>query len=56
MDMLRKTMTKKAYKNLQKSQRSVVSLGMNTGTREIVSNRYKRDEQIKRMIRLQNWD
>ncbi|MCR5667351.1 MAG: hypothetical protein K6G01_11065 [Eubacterium sp.] len=37
--LLRKTMTKKAYKELVKKNRSVVGGGMNTGVRNITSNR-----------------
>ena len=35
--LLKRTMTKKEFQNYQKSQRSVVTIGMNTGTRTMKS-------------------
>ena len=50
---LRKTMTKKAYNEFCKSQRSKVTNGMNTGTRTMKSskdyNRRANKEEIRKM-------
>ncbi len=40
MDMNKKTMTKRAWKELQKKQRSLVSQGMNLGTRTFATEKH----------------
>lgn len=48
MEDLRKTMTKKAYKNLQRKNRSVVGLGKSLGSITMKSNKdYSRAEGKK---------
>ena len=54
---LKKTMTKKAFKELQKRNRSVVSAGMNLGTRTMHSNkdRSRQNREMERMLRNGSW-
>ena len=54
---LKKAMTKKAFKELQKRNRSVVSAGMNLGTRTMRSNkdRARQDREVAKMLRTQSW-
>ncbi len=54
---LKKTMTKKAFKELQKRNRSAVSAGMNLGTRTMYSNkdRSRQDREVAKMLRTQSW-
>ena len=55
---LRKTMTKKAFKELQKRNRSIVGARMNLGTRTMKSNKDLSCEKqtIARMLKSGNWD
>ena len=55
---LKKTMTKKAYKELQKRNRSVVGKGMNLGTRTMHSNKDLSREKraVAAMLRSGSWD
>lgn len=55
---LKKTMTKKAYKELQKRNRSVVSVGMNLGTRTMRSNKDHSVQKraVNRMLRCEAWN
>ena len=51
MEDLRKTMTKKAWKELQKAQRSQVSLGRNLGTITMKTAKYPTRQQSKAVVR-----
>ncbi len=55
---LKKTMTKKAYKELQKRSRSVVGRGMNLGTRTMHSNKDLSREKraVAAMLRSGSWE
>ena len=55
---LKKTMTKKAYKELQKRNRSIVSAGMNLGTRTMRSNKDHSVQKraVNRMLRSEAWN
>lgn len=55
---LKKTMTKKAYKELQKRNRSIVSAGMNLGTRTMRSNKDRSVQKraVNRMLRCEAWN
>ncbi len=56
--LLKKTMTKKAYEAAVRKNRSIVSRGMNLGTRTMKSAKDRREQktQVLRMLRMGAWE